>query len=199
MYSIKSIEREVASNWDLNYIISTLFNKNDWEEKHSQRVSQLCLKIGMALGLSESDVNTLSEAGRLHDIGKIILEPELMAKQNDLSPAEINKLRKHPVVGYRILNAFDHTMELAEAVLAHHEKWDGSGYPKGLRGGQIPLAARVIAAAEAYDRFFTAAEGEEAEKQAVAASEMKRLAGVHFDPDVVSALLRSLRDEKDKI
>ncbi len=99
-----------------------------------------------------SEVKRVKEAGYLHDIGKIVLDEKIVRSQH-LSEAELEIKRQHPVVGYRILNLFDNTLDLAEAVYSHHENWDGTGYPKGLKGEEIPITGRIIAVAEVYDEL----------------------------------------------
>lgn len=192
MYTTKSLERDETLSHELENLITSLFKKSEREKQHSIRMSSLCQKLGRALHLPESDIQMVTEAGRLHDIGKIVLEPELLKQSCPPSPMEWNLISQHPVVGYRILKSFDDTLELAEAVLSHHENWDGSGYPKGLSGEKIPLLARIISVAESYDRMVYASGGMKDEYPKEAIQEIRRCAGTRFDPVIAEAFARML-------
>lgn len=154
MYGVKLMSRDKYQKKALQEIIGTVFHNSAWEHEHSKAVSRLSERLGQALGLPEEDIKRLRDAGYYHDIGKVIMAPQLLDDSRTLTDAEWKEFRLHPTVGYRILNCFDQTVNLAEIVLAHHERWDGGGYPKGLRGEEIPLLARVVAVAEHYDRII---------------------------------------------
>ncbi len=160
-------------------------------EDHARRVSA-CQKFGRALGLPKVDVRRVKEAARLHDIGKIVLDPGIL-NQKMLTSLEWSEMSQHPIVGYRILHSFDGTVDLAEVVLAHHERWDGSGYPKGLRGEEIPLLARVISIVESYDRMVHTPDGSMAKSKEEALEEIIRCAGTQFDPALAEAFVRMIR------
>lgn len=195
MYTVKSLERDETLNRELNMLVDALFEKSGREKQHALRVKALCRRLGEALSLPESDVSRLMDAGYLHDIGKVIMEPELLERVFALSAVEANEIRKHPVIGYRILNSFDTTMELAESVLAHHERWDGTGYPKELKGEKIPLLARMIAVADAYDCMMNGADPQNSMKQKEVLGEIRRREGTQFDPQIAEAFVRMF--EKD--
>ena len=153
--------------------------------------------MGKALELSEVEVRKLKEAGYLHDIGKIVLEPGLMNKNHLLTNREWNEVKRHSVIGYRILNSFDNTLDLAESVLAHHERWNGSGYPKGLKGDEIPLIARIIAIVEGYDRMTHDSDNIKAMSKEEAIGVLKENAGVLFDPGLVDVFIKTIQNEED--
>lgn len=197
MYSTKTLERNDVQDRELDAIINSLAKISERESQHAIRVSSLCQKLGRAMQLPESDVQMVMEAGRLHDIGKIVLDPKLLKKGYKLSPAEWNEINQHPVIGYRILNSFDDTLELAEAILSHHENWDGSGYPKGLSGEKIPLLARIISVVESYDRMVYAPDVTSAKSPAEAIQEIQRCAGIQFDPVIVAAFVNCVRVDGD--
>ena len=140
------------------------------------------------LGFTATKEKRIKEAGYLHDIGKIVLDEKIVRGHN-LSEAELEIKRQHPIVGYRILNLFDDTLDLAEAVYSHHENWDGTGYPKGLKGEEIPITGRIIAVAEVYDEL-TNEYGDLHFDHAVAVQKIKAMAGKQFDPAIVEAFTK---------
>lgn len=190
MYFVKTLEREESRTNAIKTIIETLHKNNPREVEHSKSVSILCKEIGKAVGLSEVDIRRVKDAGFLHDIGKIILREEILNK-DILAAQEQREMNQHPIIGFRILNSFDETLDLAELVLAHHENWDSSGYPKGLKGEEIPLLARIIAIAESYDSMMNR-RGNNAMSNGDVIEEIKRQAGAKFDPELVSVFLKIL-------
>lgn len=187
MYRDKTLNRGQINTGLVKTIIETLHKENPGEEKHSKNVAKICCSIGKAMGLSDEEVRRVTEAGFYHDIGKIVLNENLRNKEKALTNIENKEIQQHPVVGYRILHSFSHTFDLAEAVLAHHERWDGSGYPKGLKGEEIPKTARIIAVAESYDALMR---GKETANKEEAVQRIKGQAGSKFDPDVVKAFVK---------
>jgi diguanylate cyclase (GGDEF)-like protein/PAS domain S-box-containing protein len=188
MYSAKAIDREVVKTTTIGTIIETLHNINSTEAEHSRSVSEICENIGLAMNLTEVEIRKVKEAGFLHDIGKIALSENLLNKKENLTEQEQKELNQHPITGYRILNSFDSTLDLAESILAHHEKWDGSGYPKGLKGEEIPKLARIIAVAESYDTMTRYANMTCEE----AVNELRKQDGIKFDPAVVDVFIKMI-------
>ncbi len=111
----------------------------------------LCQDMGHALGLTESETEELKTIGLLHDIGKIAIEENILNKSEELTEDEWQEIKRHSEIGYRILNTVNDMLEISEYVLYHHERWDGKGYPKGLKGEEIPLQSRIITIIDAYD------------------------------------------------
>lgn len=138
-------------------------------------------------------IRRLKLAGYFHDIGKIVLHKDCLQEGSELTEAERTEIRKHPIMGYRILNAFDDTMSLADAVLHHHERWDGSGYPKGLKGEEIPFIARVVAVASYYDRLTSAQAGEALGAEQNPLNQLEQLEG-HFDPEIKREFVNMIRN-----
>ena len=195
MYRHKLSESSSMRNKAIKVIISTLNEKNKREEQHSQRVSKLCADIGIALNLSAADVGELRTGGLMHDIGKIALDENILNKPGNLNEGEWPEIRRHAETGYRILSSVNEFSQLAEYVLAHHERWDGKGYPKGLKGSKIPLHARIMTVADAYDAMTSDRPYRKALSKEAVIEELRRNAGTQFDPDIVQVLLeRVLRN-----
>lgn len=197
MYRDKNSNRTKVQNDLINTLQETLHARSRREEEHSAAVQDLCCKLAHALGVSEAELNTISRAAYLHDIGKISLSEELLHKEQFTSD-EYERMKQHPVVGFRILTLFDDTLDLAEAVYSHHERWDGSGYPRGLKGEQIPYLSRIMAVVETYDRIFNRTELPLQERSAHALKEILEASGSQFDPAVAQAFLEMMKQEQSK-
>jgi diguanylate cyclase (GGDEF)-like protein/PAS domain S-box-containing protein len=199
MYTEKALARDGTLEQELGALISDLFKKSEQEKQHALRVQDLSRRLGEFMALPKSDLNRLMEAAYLHDIGKVIMAPEYLQNDGVLNAAEMNDIKMHPAIGYRILSSFDVTMELAEAVLAHHERWDGSGYPKALKGERIPLLARILSVVESYDRLIHICGGRAALSHDEALREILAGAGTHFDPGVTAAFAGLFENSGDKL
>ncbi len=166
--------------------------KNKREEEHSHRVSMLCQDMGHALGLTEGDTEELKTIGLLHDIGKIAIEENILNKREELTEDEWQEIKRHPEIGYRILNTVNDMLEIAEYVLYHHERWDGKGYPKGLKGEEIPLQSRIITIADAYDAMTSQRSYRNALQEETAIEELKINSGTQFDPELVRIFIEKV-------
>jgi len=127
----------------------------------------------------------------MHDIGKIVFREDILNQRIDLTDEEYYATQQHSVIGYRILNLFDDTLDIAEGIYSHHENWDGTGYPKGLRQNEIPRLARIIAVAECYDALLNPTSGEPYTK-AEALRIIKNSSGVKYDPEIVDVFVRMM-------
>lgn len=192
MYRHKLSESASIRNRVIQAIIKTLYEKNNREQKHSVRTSLLCQAIGEALGLNREDISELRIAGLLHDIGKIALDSRILDKPDTLSDSEWLDIKLHTEIGYHILSPINELSQLAESILAHHERWDGKGYPKGLKGEQIPLKARIISVADAYDAMISYRPYRKALSKNDAIKELERNAGTQFDPDIVRIFIEKI-------
>jgi diguanylate cyclase (GGDEF)-like protein len=188
----KIVESKSMRNNIIKTIMHTLHEKNPREESHSKRVGELCKKIGLALRLPEIEVNLLNLAGFLHDIGKIAIDDRLLSKSDDLSADDIAVLRTHPEIGCRIIRSPYDVGEIAEAILYHHERWDGTGYPKGLKETAIPKYARVIAIADSFDAMTSKRSYRELFTPERAAEEIRKGSGTLYDPEIVDAFLQAV-------
>ena len=193
MYYMKSTEKKELQQEAVDFMIKTLHKNNEKEHKHSINVSQLCEIMGQELKLSEKDIQNLKTAGYLHDIGKVALESKYLDENYKLNNQEKKDIKRHAVLGYRILNSIDSTNELAEAVLLHHEHWDGSGYPKGLKGDEIPLNSRIISLAEHYDRYISDNDGNSYLNKVEALNLIRSFAGIKFDPHIIEVLANLIK------
>ncbi|NTV91680.1 MAG: HD-GYP domain-containing protein, partial [Clostridiales bacterium] len=166
--------------------------KNPREEQHSKRVSEISQNIGRALDFPEIEISKLKAIGLLHDIGKIAIEESILNKPGKLTEDEMNEIRRHPEIGYRILSSSYEMLELTEGILAHHERWDGKGYPKGIKGEEIPRMARIIAVADSFDAMITNRPYRDAYSEDKAAEEIFRNAGKQFDPDIARVFVEKV-------
>ena len=192
MYKHKNIENEGERKTTISTIINTLHEKNPREEQHSKRVSEICQKIGRAIGLSQIEINKLEVAGLLHDIGKIAIEENILNKPGKLTYDEWKEIKRHPEIGYRILSSSNEMLDLANCILAHHERWDGTGYPKCLKGLEIPIQSRIISIADAYDAMTSERSYRCALPDEVALEELQKNAGTQFDPELVRAFIEKV-------
>lgn len=190
MNKSKIAESKSMRNTIIKTIMHTLHEKNPREEAHSKRVGELCKKIAKELNLPDIEVNLLNLAGFLHDIGKIAIDDRLLSSSENLNPEDIEVIHTHPEIGCRILRSSYDIAEIAEAVLYHHERWDGSGYPKGLKGDAIPRNASVIAVADSFDAMTSKRSYREILSPEQAAEEIRAGSGTLYDPVIVDAFLK---------
>jgi putative nucleotidyltransferase with HDIG domain len=164
--------------------------KDNTTGKHLQRVRVYAMEVGRELGLSDDEKEALRAASVLHDIGKLAVPEQIISKPGKLTPYEFEKMKIHPVVGAEILQQVEFPYPVVPIVLAHHEKWDGSGYPYGLKGEEIPLGARILAAVDCLDALATDRQYRKALPLQAAMAKVVAEAGASFDPRVVEVLER---------
>lgn len=192
MYKRKLFESSCMRGKTVNTIINTLNEKNKREEEHSFRVSHLCKTMGECLGLTERKIHELKIAGLLHDIGKVAIEENILNKPSKLTEDEFKEIRRHPEIGYRILSTVNEMSEIAEYVLLHHEMWNGTGYPKGLKGKNIPIESRIIAIADAYDAMTSERSYSKALPEEFAIKELQKNSGIQFDSELVEVFIEKV-------
>lgn len=195
MYRRKLSEGSSMRSETFRTITQSLFRKLPDEEKHATQVSELCGAIGQAMGLKEDDLGELMAAGLLHDIGKIGLDTSLLEKPAALTKQETAKLRQHSETGYQILRSSNEFMNLSIYILCHHERMDGGGYPRGLKGEDIPLPARIISVADAYVAMTSIRPYRAALTREEAVAEIVRHAGTQFDAAVARVLVEKVLNE----
>jgi diguanylate cyclase (GGDEF)-like protein/putative nucleotidyltransferase with HDIG domain len=192
MYKEKALNRTKTDTDLINAIIMSLYSKNPPEEQHAANVSEMCRAIAEALGLPPTEIKLLRNAGFLHDIGKVGISESTLRKQGEFTDQEEIEYRQHPVIGYRILNLFDSTLNMAESVYSHHEHWDGSGYPRGLTGDEIPLMARIITVAGRYETIHNSGSMQLSHEEAL--EQVKADAGTILDPALVDVFLKIMTE-----
>jgi putative nucleotidyltransferase with HDIG domain len=166
--------------------------KDGYTRGHSERVGQASMMIARELGMDDERVEVLRFAGILHDVGKLGVPTRLLTKNGPLTPEERRVIELHPEYGHEMVRGISFLGEARAAVLHHHERLDGTGYPYGLAGGQIPESARVVAVADAFDAMTSTRSYSRARPVPVALEELRRCAGAHFDPRMVAALVRAI-------
>lgn len=189
MYQHKLYESPSMRGNTIKTIIQTMHEKLPGEKEHSDRVSKICEKIGMELDYSCDDIAEIRMAGLMHDIGKITLNEMILHKPGKLDNAEWMEVKRHPETGYRILSSVNEMAQLAEYTLAHHENWDGTGYPKGLKGEEIPLQSRIIRIADTYDAMTSKRCYRNSLSKTEVLAELINNAGTQFDPDIVGIFI----------
>lgn len=176
----------------LGALVSAMEAKDPYTRQHSRRVTNFSVLTGQIMGLSIDQIESLRFAAYLHDIGKIGVKDYVLLKDAELSPEEFEHIKLHPVIGESIIKDMDLTEDERSIIRHHHERWDGSGYPDGISGNRIPLLARIVAVADAFDAMTSDRPYREAKIGGAAVAELERCAGKQFDQEVVSAFLDML-------
>jgi putative two-component system response regulator len=181
---------ERISTATLEALVNALEAKDPYLRGHSARVADLSANIATELGMNEEEVDRVRMAGRLHDLGKIGTRDAVVNKEGPLTPEEFEHVKQHVIIGAQILAPLVHLGDIVSMVKSHHERWDGTGYPDGLRAEEIPRGGRIIAAAEVYDALTTSRPYQEKMTPEQAAERMADLSGTVLDATVYDALLR---------
>lgn len=170
--------------------------KDRYTYGHADRVARLSVEIGKRLGMSDHELEILQYAAILHDIGKIGIRDEVLNKPGRYTPEEFEEMKRHPVIGARIVASVKAMEQGADWIRHHHERYDGTGYPDGLKGEEIPLGARIIAVADAFDAMLYDRPYKAGRPLPEVIEEFKRSSGTHFDPKVVEVLLDLIQDPR---
>jgi diguanylate cyclase (GGDEF)-like protein len=189
MYARKLFETTSHRSDTIRTILQTLHEKNPREEAHSKRVSLICTEMGKALGMSVDEQNLLNAISNLHDIGKIAIDEAILNKPGKLDEHEWDAIKKHPDIGYRILSTSSEFENVAIDILSHHERYDGKAGPRGIIGTEIPLRARIIAIADAYDAMISMRTYRNSLTHDQAIQELIRCKNSQFDPDLIDVFL----------
>ncbi len=192
MYRRKLYAHSSTRSKTINLIMNALFEKSHREAAHSNRVGNICMAIASKMNMDKDSVNQMKAAGLIHDIGKIGIDEKILNKRGFLTINERMEIERHPEIGWRILSSTDEFSELAQFVLKHHEKWDGSGYPNGLKGEAIQFEARIISVADAYDAMTSARSYRKGLSKEEAIIELMRCSGTQFDPNIVNVFVNQV-------
>ncbi|MEU5607807.1 HD-GYP domain-containing protein [Streptomyces sparsogenes] len=185
-------QERAAHQATVRALVQAVDIKDRYTRGHSERVGRASVMIARELGMDGDRIETLRVAGVLHDVGKLGVPTRLLRKNGPLTPEERGVIELHPEYGHEMVRGIGFLGEARDAILHHHERLDGSGYPHGLAGADIPEAARVVAVADAFDAMTSTRAYRRARPVPAAVEELKRCAGAQFDPRMVDALTRAL-------
>ncbi len=176
-------------------IVKIIDIKDSYTAGHSVRVAEYAEKIARKLRLNEYDVEILTNLANLHDIGKVQIDLSTLNKPGKFNESDWIEMEKHPRVGYEIVKEIVFLKDSAKAILYHHERIDGKGYPCGIRGDEIPLFAKILSVADAYDAMTTDRPYRPALMQKKAIKELQRFAGKEFDAKISSIMVEIIKEE----
>lgn len=167
-------------------------------KNHTDRVTKMTLKLTKLFGITDlAELNNIKWGATLHDIGKIGLSDEILTKPGKLDPAEWEEMKMHPQIANDILSNIDYLIPCRDIPYCHHEKWDGSGYPQGIKGDAIPITARIFAVIDVWDALIHSRVYKPAWPEEKVLQHIKEQSGVHFDPDIVKLFLENYIEIKE--
>ena len=196
MYARKGGRRMSAGRQSRDVLLRTLSERRPDLHLRLRDIGELALAVGRELHMGPEGLDEVARAAELHDVGKIAVPDAILDKPASLDPVEWSFMRRHPLIGERILLAAPALRPVARLVRSSHERWDGGGYPDGLRGDEIPLGARVVAVCDAFDAMTTERPYRDSVTEDDAIAELQRCAGTQFDPVVVDAFCRVIARER---
>ena len=195
MYRNKLMEDKSARSTAINSLLKTLNEKHSETEEHTKRIKNLSSKLGKRIGLTTEKLDELKLLSSLHDIGKIGIPEHILMKPVKLTEEEWTIMKTHCDIGYRIASSSPEFAHIANEILAHHERYDGTGYPNGLKGEQIPLLARILNIVDSFDVMTNKRVYKEAFDKDYVREEFKRCAGTQFDPNIAKEFVDMLEEE----
>lgn len=195
MYKNKLSNSKSTKNKIIQNLLNTLETKSSETKDHALRMQKLAHELGKEIDLSNSELNRLSLLATLHDIGKTTISKNILNKAGDLTEVEWEIIKEHPETGYKIAAASDDFALVAEEILAHHEHWNGSGYPRGLAAEDIPFLARIISIVDAYDVMTNDRSYSKAIAKEKALAEIKKCAGSQFDPELAKVFIELMQEK----
>lgn len=192
MYQDKIKYGKIMRNQTIQMALQNLNLNYEHEQVHAERVSDYCESIAKAMNFSEKEIKDIKTVGIIHDIGKIMVPPQVINKPDKLTDEELYLVRRHPEIGYQMLKMVEDYAHLAENILYHHERWDGNGYPVGIKGEKIPLISRIIAVADAYEAMTGTRPYKKTRSKEEAVEELIKNAGTQFDPEIVKIFVEKV-------
>jgi len=186
----KQNQTESARSQVVNALLAALFERDYIAGGHAERLEKLCLKMGKEISLEQDRLTALSLVAQVHDLGKVGIPDSILFKKGELTDEEWAIMRQHPEKGYRIAQTSPELTHVADLILRHHEKWDGTGYPLGLKGKEIPVECRILLIVDAYDAMTNDRPYRQAMSKQEAIKELKRNAGTQFDPNLIEIFLK---------
>ena len=198
MHKHKLSESRSARSAVLSALMKTLGEKSYETEEHARRLQKMALKVGKKRGLNQSECDRLAVLVSLHDIGKITISGDILTKPDSLNESEMAEIKKHPETGARIASLTEEFSHVAKDILSHHERWDGKGYPLGLKGKEIPVLARIASVVDAYDVMTSQRSYKKSMTSGEAIKELKEGAGTQFDPEIVEIFIALANEGKVK-
>lgn len=175
---------------------SRMLEKNNREVKdHSRRVADMAVSLARYVGLPEEDLIQIRRGALLHDIGKMAISDAILNKNGSLDPDERALINRHPLLGFEMVSEIEFLRPAMDLLLCHHEKWDGSGYPFGLAGDQIPLHARIFAIVDVWDALCYERAYRKADPPEVIIEYLRSQAGEHFDPEILECFLKMMEEQ----
>ncbi|WP_312699671.1 diguanylate cyclase [Sedimentibacter sp.] len=185
MYADKMADSERTYDMIISSIKKNLHENKYESREHFERLTEMCRQLGKNLNLEKNDIENLVLLSELHDIGKAGLEKEILLKEGPLTAEEWQKVKRHPELGFKIVSASTKFSHIGKGIFAHHEHWNGSGYPQGLKGEEIPFIARLFSIVEAYDVMTHERPYKPTYAKERAIKELKDNSGIQFDPNLV--------------
>ncbi|MDD3141067.1 MAG: PAS domain S-box protein [Lachnospiraceae bacterium] len=198
MYKRKLLERKSSHGDIMTAIMATLFAKSQETEKHAKRLAELSKMIGIQMNIPQQTLDLLELFAMLHDVGKIGIDDRILNKPDMLDGEEWQMMKQHPEIGYKIAISSPELEPIAEYILTHHEYWDGSGYPLGIKGEEIPLLSRILAVADSYDAMIENRIYKKAISREEAIEEINKCSEKKFDPRIVQAFNQIVESEEFK-
>lgn len=195
MNEYKLSENESARSSIIMSLKKALEERDYETEEHSKRMEDLSLLLGKKVNLKDNELNELRLLAVLHDIGKISIPDSIIFKPGKLTSKEWEIIKKHPEIGYRVARSSPDLIQIAKGILYHHERWDGKGYPEGLKGNKIPLISRIVAIVDAYDAMTNDRPYRKAMSKKKALGEIERESGAQFDPSLAKIFTKILTGE----
>jgi len=194
MYRNKIAETKSVRNSIFSSLENTLYEKTNESKGHANRIEKLAIKFHNKLNLPKDILDELKLLARLHDIGKVAINKDILKKPGDLTDQEYESVKRHPEIGYQIIKEMPTLAQVSNGILSHHERWDGTGYPRGLKGKDIPLISRIINIIDSYDVMTHERAYKKAMSKKDALEEIENCAGKQFDPKLADEFIEMLKN-----